>query len=89
MKIKTKKCKKWRYAYRKFSIKQRFNIEGTSKERSQIRIMEVKKSYILRDIMTAVTFYFWNPEPTPCFYRFLLFLLPFIVDLTFDKILNI
>ena len=34
--------KKWRYVYRKFGITQRFNIEDT-KERSQIRVMEVKK----------------------------------------------
>ena len=37
-----KKRKKWRYVYRKFGITQRFNIEDT-KERSQIRVMEVKK----------------------------------------------
>ena len=30
------------YAYRKFGIKQKFNAEDT-KERSQIRVMEVKK----------------------------------------------
>ena len=35
-----KKRKKWRY--RKFGITQRFNIEDT-KDRSQIRVMEVKK----------------------------------------------
>ena len=55
LKIKTKKRKKWRYVYRKIGITQRFNIEET-KERSQIRVME--KSYIWRDIMKAVTFYF-------------------------------
>ena len=37
-----KKRKKWRYAYRKFGITQRFSIEDT-KERSQIRVREVKK----------------------------------------------
>ena len=37
-----KKRKKWHYVYRKFGITQRFNIEDT-KERSQIRVMEVKK----------------------------------------------
>ena len=37
-----KKRKKWCYVYRKFGITQRFNIEDT-KERSQIRVMEVKK----------------------------------------------
>ena len=41
-----KKRKKWRYIYRKFGITQRFkprfNITET-KERSQIRVMEVKK----------------------------------------------
>ena len=36
-----KKRKKWRYVYRKFGITQKF-IEDT-KERSQIRVMEVKK----------------------------------------------
>ena len=39
--------------------------------------------------MKAVTFYFYNLEPTPCLYRFVLAFLPFIVDLTFGKILNI
>ena len=38
----SKKRKNWRYAYRKFGITQRFNIEDT-KERSHIRMMEVKK----------------------------------------------
>ena len=79
-----KKRKKWRYVYRKFGITQRFNIEDT-KERSQIRVMEVKKSYIWRDIMQEVTFL----EPNLCLYRFVLAFLPFIVDLTFGKILNI
>ena len=37
-----KKCKKWRYVYRKFGVTQRFNTEDT-KQRSQIRVMEVKK----------------------------------------------
>ena len=37
-----KKRKKWCYNYHKFGITQRFNIEDT-KERSQIRVMEVKK----------------------------------------------
>ena len=40
--MKIKERKKWRYAYGKFGITQRFNIEDT-KERSQIRVMEVKK----------------------------------------------
>ena len=42
MKIKTKNAKKWCYVYRKFGITQRFNIKDT-KERGQIRVMEVKK----------------------------------------------
>ena len=62
-----KKRKKWRYVYCKFGITQRFSIEDT-KERSQIRVMEVKKSYIWRDIMQAVTFL----EPNLCLYRFVL-----------------
>ena len=37
-----KKRKKWRYVYRKFGITKRFDIEDT-KERSQIRVMELKK----------------------------------------------
>ena len=37
-----KKHKKCPHAYRKFGITQRFNIQDT-KERSQIRVMEVKK----------------------------------------------
>ena len=37
-----KKCKKWRYVYRKFGITQRFNIEDTN-ERSQIRVIKVKE----------------------------------------------
>ena len=36
-----KKRKKWRYVYHKFGITQRLNIEDT-KERNQIRVMEVK-----------------------------------------------
>ena len=39
-----KRPKKWRYVYRKFGIGQRFNIEDT-KERSQIRVMDVKKFF--------------------------------------------
>ena len=58
MKIKTKNAKKWHSVYRKSGITQKFNIEDT-KERSQIRVMEVKKvPNIWRDIMKAVTFYF-------------------------------
>ena len=37
-----KKRKKWRYVYRKFGITQKFSIKDT-KERSQIRVMEVRK----------------------------------------------
>ena len=37
-----KKRQKWRYVYRKFRITRRFNIEDT-KDRNQIRVMEVKK----------------------------------------------
>ena len=40
-----KKPKKWRYAYRKFRITQKFNIEDI-KERSQIRVMQVKKLHM-------------------------------------------
>ena len=40
--MQNKQRKKQRYIYRKFGITQRFSIEGT-KERSQIRMMEVKK----------------------------------------------
>ena len=38
-----KKCKKWRYVYRKFGITQKLNIEDT-KESSRIRVMKVKKN---------------------------------------------
>ena len=51
--------------------------------------MEVKKGYIWRDIMKAVTFYFKNLEPNLCVYRFVLDFLLFIMDLTFGKILSI
>ena len=37
-----KKRQKWCYVYRKFGVTQRFNIEDT-KEKSQIRVIEVKK----------------------------------------------
>ena len=47
-----------------------------------------EKSYIWRDDIKAVTFDFWNLEPTPCLYRFGLAFLPLIVDPTFGKILN-
>ena len=39
--------------------------------------------------MKAVIFYFKNLEPNLCLYRFVLDFLPFMVDLAFDKILNI
>ena len=39
--------------------------------------------------MKAVIFYFQNLELNLCLYRFVLAFLPFIVDLTFGKILNI
>ena len=39
--------------------------------------------------MKAVTFCFWNLEPNLCLYRSVFAFLPFIVDLTFGKILNI
>ena len=48
-----KKRKTWHYVYHKLGITQRFNIEDT-KERSQVRVMEVKKSYIWRGIMKVV-----------------------------------
>ena len=41
-----KKRKKWRYVYRKFGITQKY-INGT-KERSQSRVMEVKKIHVER-----------------------------------------
>ena len=47
-----------------------------------------ENSYIWKDDMKAVTFCFWNLEPTPCVYRFGLAFLSFIVDPTFGKILN-
>ena len=39
--------------------------------------------------MKAVTFYFENLEPAQNLYRFVLPFFPFVVDLTFGKILNI
>ena len=39
--------------------------------------------------MKAVIFYFRNLEPTQSLHRFVLPFLTFMVDLTFDKILNI
>ena len=39
--------------------------------------------------MKAVRFYFKNIEPNLCLYRLIIAFLPFIVDLTFGKILNI
>ena len=47
------------------------------------------RSYKWRDIMKAVTFYFQNLQPNLCLYRFVLAFLPFIMDLTFGKILTI
>ena len=43
-----KKRKKWRYVCRKFGITQRFEVEDT-KERSQIRVMDVRKLHMGRD----------------------------------------
>ena len=39
--------------------------------------------------MKTATCYFYNLEPNLCLYRFVLAFLPYIVDLTFVKILNI
>ena len=39
--------------------------------------------------MKAVTFYFWNLEPTPSLQMFVLRFLTLMVNLTFGKILNI
>ena len=39
--------------------------------------------------MKAVTFYFWNLEPTPSLQMFVLPFLTLMVNLTFGKILNI
>ena len=39
--------------------------------------------------MRAVTSYFWNLELNPSLHRLVLPFLPFMVDLAFDKILNI
>ena len=39
------------------TLHQRFSIEDT-KERRQIRVMKVKKSYIWREIVRAAAFYF-------------------------------
>ena len=53
-------------------------------------MMEVERSYIWRDIMKEVTFYFLYLELNLWLYRFVLYsFLTFIVDLTFSKILNI
>ena len=58
MKIKTKNAKNGVMSTINLALHiQRFNIEDT-KERSQIRVMEVKESYMWRDIMKAVTFCF-------------------------------
>ena len=52
-----KKRKKWPYVYRKFAIAQRFNIEDT-KERSQIRVMEVKKLHMERHYEGSQSLFF-------------------------------
>ena len=82
-----KKRKKWRHVYRKFDITQRFNIEDT-KERSQIRVMEVKKLHKERHYEGSHIL-FIESRAQCCIYRFVLAFLPFIVDLRFGKILNI
>ena len=66
-----KKRKKWRSVYRKFDITQIFNIEDAKAKREvkYIRVTEIKKGYIWRTIMKAVTFYFYNLEPTSCLSR--------------------
>ena len=52
-----KKHKNWRYIYCKFGITQRFNIENT-KERSQIRVMEVKKLHMERHYEGSQSLFF-------------------------------
>ena len=56
--------------------------------KGEVRSVMEENSYIWKDDMKAVTFCFWNLEPTPCLYRFGLAFLSFIVDPTFGKILN-
>ena len=56
MKIKTKNAKKLPNAYRKFGITKRFNIEN---QREKIDLSEgSKESYLKKDVMKAVKFYF-------------------------------
>ena len=86
MKIKTKDAKKQPNAYRKFGITKRFNIEN---QREKLDLSDgSKESYLRKDVMKAVKFYFQNLDPTPCFYRFGSAFLPFIADLTFGKDLD-
>ena len=79
-----KKRIKWRYVYHKFRITRRFNIEDT-KGINQIRVMDVKKSYIWRDVIKAVTFYFFESRAQSMSLQICSAFLPFIVDLTFGK----
>ena len=86
-----KKRKHWCYVYRKFGITQRFNVDDPKGEvKKEVEVDGGEKSYIWRDIMKALTFYFYILQPNLCLYRFALaFLLFIVVDLTFDKMLNI
>ena len=55
----------------------------------QVKEDGIKRFYLWRSIMKAVTFYFRNLESTQSIRRFVLPFLIFMVDLTFGKILNI
>ena len=72
-----KKRKKWLYVYRKFGITQKFSVEDT-KERSQIRVMEVRKvtCYMERHYEGSHIL-FLESAAHLCLYRFALAFLPF------------
>ena len=83
-----KNRKKWRYVYCKFGITQRFNIEDT-KERSQIRVMEVKKMSHMERHYERSHILFLESRAQSMSLQICISFLPFIVDLTIGKILNI
>ena len=88
MKIKTKNAKNGVMSTVNLALHiQRFNIEDT-KERSQIRVMEVKKLHKERHYEGSHIL-FIESRAQSCIYRFVLAFLPFILDVRFGKILNI
>ena len=86
--------KKWRYVYRKFGITQRFKIEDTkdqSYDKTQMSDQsdESEKRLHMERLYEGSQILFLESRAQSMALQICISFLPFIVDLTFGKILNI